>query len=99
MKTNLPIAVCLIDYFFFLWVYARFLPNLTYKYNYVSFEGLPETSEEGLTLELSAFETLYYLPIRNINLVDLKENIILLYPLPTLHHNSFWKLAPLYFNA
>ena len=26
---------------------------------YVSFEGLPETSEEGLTLELSAFETLY----------------------------------------
>ena len=31
-----------------------------------SFEGLPKTSEEGLTLELSAFET----PIRNINLVD-----------------------------
>ena len=24
-----------------------------------SFEGLPKTSEEGLTLELSAFETLY----------------------------------------
>ena len=55
MKTNLPIAVCLIDYFF-LWVYEWFLPSLMCKY-YVSFEGLPETSEEGL--ELSAFETLY----------------------------------------
>ena len=57
MKTNLHIAVCLID-FFFLWAYAWFLPNLMCKH-IVSFEGLPETSEEGLTLELSAFETLY----------------------------------------
>ena len=57
MKTNLPIAVCLIDYFF-MSVCAVF--NLfDVQIYYVSFEGLPETSEEGLTLELSAFETLY----------------------------------------
>ena len=43
---------------FYGWLYARFFlikcANL-----YVSFESLPETSEEGLTLELSVFESLY----------------------------------------
>ena len=43
---------------FYGWLYARFFlikcVNL-----YVSFESLPETSEEGLTLELSVFESLY----------------------------------------
>ena len=32
---------------------------ILYANIHVSFEGLPETSEEGLTLELLAFETLY----------------------------------------
>ena len=58
MKTNLPIAVCLIDYFFFMSECAVFTLFDVQIY-YVSSEGLPETSEEGLTLELSAFETLY----------------------------------------
>ena len=44
---------------FFLWVYEWFLPNLICKHIYVSFEGLPETCEEGIRLEFSAFETLY----------------------------------------
>ena len=57
MKINLPIAICLIDYFF-SWVYEWFLPNLVYKLIYFSFEGLPETCEEEITLEFSAFETL-----------------------------------------
>ena len=46
-------------------MYARFLrmvvcaifPN--YMCNFFMFEGLPETSEEGLTFDLSVFESLY----------------------------------------
>ena len=43
---------------FYCWLYARFFP-IKCAIFYVSFEGLPETSEEGLTLELSVFESLY----------------------------------------
>ena len=38
-------------------VVCAIFPN--YMCNFFMFEGLPETSEEGLTLELSVFESLY----------------------------------------
>ena len=56
MKTNIPIAICLIDYSFEC---MRGFYLILYANIHVSFEGLPETCEEGLTLKLSAFETLY----------------------------------------
>ena len=43
---------------FYCWLYARFFP-IKCAIFYDSFEGLPETSDEGLTLELSVFESLY----------------------------------------
>ena len=43
---------------FYSWFYARFF-LIKCANCYVSLEGLPETSEEGLTLELSVFESLY----------------------------------------
>ena len=43
---------------FYSWFHARFFLIKCANF-YVSFEGLPETSEEGLTLELSVFESLY----------------------------------------
>ena len=55
MKTSMPKAICLMDYSFEC---LRGFYLISYANIYVSFEGLPETSEEGLTLELSAFETL-----------------------------------------
>ena len=42
---------------FYSWLYARFFLIKCAQF-YVSFEGLLETSEEGLTLELSVFESL-----------------------------------------
>ena len=42
---------------FYGWLYARFF--LIKCAIFLMFEGLPETSEEGLTLELSVFESLY----------------------------------------
>ena len=43
---------------FYSWLYARFFLIKCANF-YVSFEGLPETSEEGIPLELSVFESLY----------------------------------------
>lgn len=54
MKTKLPTAICSTDHFLLC---ARFY-QIKYTTFYVSFEDLPETSEERLTLELSASESL-----------------------------------------
>ena len=76
---------------FYGWLYARFFlikcANL-----YVSFESLPETSEEGLTLELSVFESLYGDQFEfSIQLI--KKEIILLYsPLEQVFFLSFFVL-------
>ena len=43
---------------FYSWFYALFF-LIKCANCYVSFEGLSETSEEGVTLELSVFESLY----------------------------------------
>ena len=42
---------------FYGWLYVRFF--LIKCAIFLMFEGLSETSEEGLTLELSVFESLY----------------------------------------
>ena len=54
MKTNLPTAISSTDHFLLC---AQFY-QIKYTTFYVSFEDLPETCEERLTLELSASESL-----------------------------------------
>ena len=54
METNLPTAICSTDHFYCVHGFTKLNIQL-----FVSFEDLPESSEERLTLELSASESLY----------------------------------------
>ena len=100
MKTNIPPAICLIGY--------SFECMRGFCLIHVSFEGLSETSEEGLKLKLTAFETLYRGQFEiSTQLIKRKTLYIYIYIYiyislylpPTKHHISFWKLTPLYFNT
>ena len=73
---------------FYEWLYAPFF--LIKCAIFLMFEGLPETSEEGLTLELSVFESLYggQFELSIIELFVILKN-----------HSSFQKFAPLYFDV